>query len=55
MQRFSIRLPRQQLAEIDDLVEAGEFPNRSEAVRAAIRRYLNEEDEETGGKPWSKV
>lgn len=43
MERVSLRMPTAQLEELDQLVEAGEYPNRSEAIRAAVRK-LNEPD-----------
>lgn len=38
--RFTIRLPKTLLRSIDELVEDGEFTNRSEFVRYAIREAL---------------
>ncbi|WP_324735250.1 ribbon-helix-helix protein, CopG family [Thermococcus sp. SY098] len=38
--RFTIRLPKTLLKSIDELVENGEFNNRSEFVRYAIREAL---------------
>jgi antitoxin ParD1/3/4 len=37
MEQVQFRLPKTELDEIDHLVEQGEFPNRSEAIRQAIR------------------
>lgn len=42
MSRVTLRVPDEQVADIDDLVEDGVFPNRSEAVRAGIRKVLQE-------------
>lgn len=57
MERVTLRVPKQQLEEVEEMVEAGEFPNRSEAIRAAIRDLLNEHghgrDQER--RPWTKV
>jgi Arc/MetJ-type ribon-helix-helix transcriptional regulator len=39
MERTSISLPAKQLGKIDKLVEDGEYPNRSEAIRDAVRRF----------------
>lgn len=38
--RFTIRLPKALIKSIDELVEEGEFANRSEFVRYAIREAL---------------
>jgi len=46
MVQFTFRVPRQQLAELNDLVADGEFPNQSEAVRSALRTMLKEYREE---------
>lgn len=46
MVQFTFRVPRQQLAEVNDLVDEGEFPNQSEAVRSALRTMLKEYREE---------
>jgi antitoxin ParD1/3/4 len=37
MEPVRFRLPKTQLDKIDQMVEEGEFPNRSEAIRQAIR------------------
>ena len=37
MDRVTLRVPKRQLEEIERAVDAGEYPNRSEAIRAAIR------------------
>lgn len=41
MDRVTLRVPKAQIDELDELVDSGEFPNRSEAIRAAIRHELN--------------
>ncbi len=41
MERITLRLPKQQLEVIDKLVVAGEYPSKSEAIRAAIRDLVN--------------
>lgn len=41
MQRVTLRVPKQQLDEIEELVERGVFPNRSEAIRQGIREMLS--------------
>jgi antitoxin ParD1/3/4 len=40
MERITIRLPRQQADMLEKLVEAGEFPTVSEAVRYAVRELI---------------
>ena len=44
MSRVTVRMPDQQVEEIDELIDAGTFPNRSEAIRAAIRDLLADRD-----------
>lgn len=41
MDRITIRLPPQQVELLEMLVEAGEFPTVSEAVRYAVREFLS--------------
>jgi Arc/MetJ-type ribon-helix-helix transcriptional regulator len=60
MERVTLRIPKQQIEEVEQMVETGEFPNRSEAIRAAVRDMLNEQDEETteqtsSKRSWAKV
>ena len=53
MQRITLRLPEQQINLLQQLVDSGEYPNVSEAVRAAVRdlvekrasRVLKESDQ----------
>jgi antitoxin ParD1/3/4 len=40
MERITIRLPPQQVTMLERLVEAGEFPTISEAVRYAVRELI---------------
>ena len=40
MERVTIRLPKQQVDMLERLVEAGEFPTVSEAVRYAVRELI---------------
>jgi antitoxin ParD1/3/4 len=40
MKRITIRLPPQQVAMLEKLVEAGEFPTVSEAVRYSVRELI---------------
>ena len=41
MQTLQIRLTKNMLEKIDELVKIGEYPNRSEAVRDSVRRMLD--------------
>ncbi len=40
---ISVHIPKQMLDELDRLVQEGRFPNRSEAIRVAIRDLLLKE------------
>jgi Arc/MetJ-type ribon-helix-helix transcriptional regulator len=40
MQRITLRLPDQQIEMLQQMVEAGEFPTVSEAVRDAVRQLI---------------
>jgi transcriptional regulator, CopG family len=44
MERVTLRIPRQQVEEVEQMVDSGEFPNRSEAIRSAVREMLAEQD-----------
>ena len=44
MMTVQIRLTEKQLKSIDQLVKKGVYPNRSEAVRDAVRTLVNEID-----------
>jgi len=59
MERVTLRIPKQQIDEVEQMVETGEFPNRSEAIRSAVREMLNERDEEADSRRhnrgWAKV
>jgi Arc/MetJ-type ribon-helix-helix transcriptional regulator len=60
MERVTLRIPKQQIEEVEQMVETGEFPNRSEAIRSAVREMLNEHDDRGRGRkrkdrPWAKV
>ena len=37
---ISVHVPKQLLDELDELVREGRFPNRSEAIRTAIRDLI---------------
>ncbi|UPV98884.1 ribbon-helix-helix domain-containing protein [Halorussus gelatinilyticus] len=60
MERVTLRIPKQQIEEVEQMVETGEFPNRSEAIRAAVRDMLNEHEDgqteqTTNKRSWAKV
>jgi Arc/MetJ-type ribon-helix-helix transcriptional regulator len=59
MERVTLRIPKQQIDEVEQLVETGEFPNRSEAIRSAVREMINEQAEKTqdssSKRNWAKV
>ena len=40
MQRITLRLPEQQISLLQQMVDLGEYPNVSEAVRAAVRELV---------------
>ena len=41
MERVTFRAPAEQIEEIEQLVDDGEYPNRSEAVRDAVRDLID--------------
>lgn len=41
-EQIAVRLPAATAHELDELVRAGDFPTRADAVRAAISRLLEE-------------
>lgn len=43
MARVTVRVPDADLKEIAEHVDAGRYPNQSEAIREAITRLLREE------------
>jgi len=45
MQRITIRLPEQQLKKIDLMVDFGDFPSASEAIRTAIREFIDQRND----------
>lgn len=61
MERVTLRIPKQQIEEVEQMVETGEFPNRSEAIRSAVREMINEQSDSTDGtgrrrkRTWAKV
>ena len=40
MKRITLRLPEQQIELLEQMVNAGEFPTVSEAVRDAVRQLI---------------
>jgi len=46
MERVTLRIPKQQVEQVERMVETGEYPNRSEAIRSAVREMLAEHDAE---------
>jgi len=44
MERVTLRIPKQQIEEVEHLVDSGEYPNRSEAIRSAVREKLAEQE-----------
>jgi Arc/MetJ-type ribon-helix-helix transcriptional regulator len=67
MERVTLRIPKQQIEEVEQMVETGEFPNRSEAIRSAVREMINEQADDRdrrrdrdrssrkNGRSWAKV
>ncbi len=45
METVQIRLTEKQIRNIEGLVKKGIYPNRSEAVRDAVRRLVDESEE----------
>ena len=60
MERVTLRIPKQQIEEVEQMVDSGEFPNRSEAIRSAVREMLNEQTDNRDSsraskRSWAKV
>jgi Arc/MetJ-type ribon-helix-helix transcriptional regulator len=55
MERVTLRIPKQQIDEVEQMVERGKFPNRSEAIRSAVREMIDEQTEQTSSNSWAKV
>jgi len=63
MERVTLRIPKAQIEDVERMVDSGEFPNRSEAIRSAVRDMLNEqlddgrerERERENRRSWAKV
>ncbi|PSP75169.1 hypothetical protein BRC86_03915 [Halobacteriales archaeon QS_3_64_16] len=45
MERVTLRIPKQQIEDVEQMVETGAYPNRSEAIRSAVREMIAEEDD----------
>ena len=43
MKLITVHLPNDQVSGLDELVRSGRYPNRSEAIRMAIRDMLKDE------------
>lgn len=43
-ERVTVRLPKEDLDDVDDLVDAGVFPSRSEAIRTAISGFVGSDE-----------
>lgn len=43
MERVTLRIPKEQVEEVEQMVETGKYPNRSEAIRSAVRELIHEE------------
>lgn len=43
MERVTLRIPKQQIEQVEQMVETGQYPNRSEAIRAAVRDMIEDE------------
>jgi len=44
MERVTLRIPKEQIEEVEQMVDTGEYPNRSEAIRSAVREMLAEQE-----------
>ena len=57
MERVTLRIPKQQIEEVEQMVETGKYPNRSEAIRSAVREMLDEKRQEQSNsrRTWAKV
>ncbi|MFB6267987.1 MAG: ribbon-helix-helix domain-containing protein [Halodesulfurarchaeum sp.] len=57
MERVTLRIPKQQIEEVEQMVDRGKFPNRSEAIRSAVREMIDEQESEqtSSRRTWAKV
>ena len=51
MPQVTIRIPEEQLERLDRMIDRGTFPNRSEAIREAVRNEIDRHaiEERIGG------
>jgi len=49
MERVTLRMPKAQVDRVENLVDSGTYPNRSEAIRDAVRKLTREYDEADSG------
>lgn len=42
MERVTLRIPKTQIEEVEQLVEEGEYHNRSAAIRDGVRKLLKD-------------
>jgi Arc/MetJ-type ribon-helix-helix transcriptional regulator len=58
MERVTLRIPKQQIEEVERMVDTGKYPNRSEAIRSAVREMINEQaddERQPEKRGWAKV
>lgn len=58
MERVTLRIPKQQVEMVEQMVETGQYPNRSEAIRSAVRELIEEEGEhvqEQRDRPYARA
>ena len=59
MERVTLRIPKQQIEEVEQMGETGQYPNRSEAIRSAVREMIDEQEpegrESATKRTWAKV
>ncbi|MEF8771221.1 ribbon-helix-helix domain-containing protein [Halodesulfurarchaeum sp.] len=55
MERVTLRIPEQQIEAVERMVETGKYPNRSEAIRSAVREMLEEDSTEQANSPRTYV
>ncbi|MCL9814449.1 MULTISPECIES: ribbon-helix-helix domain-containing protein [Natranaeroarchaeum] len=58
MERVTLRIPKQQIDAVEQMVDTGQYPNRSEAIRAAVREMVDEQQEtsqNSSKRTWAKV
>lgn len=46
MERVTVRMTTERITTLNKRVEAGEYPNRSEAIRALVRQALADEQDD---------